>query len=361
MSAHMELLADGLARVGEEVHVWEPQRTVLHCGTGVEIHKTLGKLGLADFWRTGKAINAFPGPRRLLVYWVPHAYRYRAMNVPFCVWIWFRSAWHKDRVELMIQECYLDFKPGMQRQNIVALVHRLMTIILLQAADHLWPALIHYEDLLRPYQLGRSIPLTWLPVPSNIAVSFNATDVAKIRSELAPAGFLVGHFGTFGTSITDLLEPMSPVLLEGTNASLVLLGSEGEKFRQKLADRHPNLSARIHASGYLSDTALSNYLSACDVLIQPYPDGMTGRRGSALAPLAHGRPIVSNIGMHTEAIWKETGSIVFAPLSGDGFLDAVRRLENDPAERERVGAAAQETYRRYFDPAHMVNAIRSQV
>jgi hypothetical protein len=49
--------------------------------------------------------------------------------------------------------------------------------------------------------------------------------------------------------------------------------------------------------------------------------------------------------------------VVFAELRPAAFLQAVQRLQQDPAERERVGAAARETYQRYFEPAHMVETI----
>jgi glycosyltransferase involved in cell wall biosynthesis len=357
MCAHMALLADGLAEAGQEVHVWQPEETELGAGSAVKIHKTLGTLLPGDFGRTGRALRDFPGPRRLLVYWVPHAYGFKSLNVPFCIWIWIRSAWHKDRVELMVQECFFQFHEGDWRQDAAAVVHRVMTVFLLRAARHVWMALTGYESMLRPFALGRKLDFEWLPVPSNVAVVDDPARVAKIRAELAPSGFLIGHFGTFGSLITELLERLIPALLQGLDASVVLLGTAGQGFRDKLLSQHPDLKGRIHATGFLTDAALSAYLSACDVLIQPYPDGITARRGSTLAPLAHGRPIVTNASAPTEPLWKATGAVVLAELTPQAFLEAVRGLRDDPAERARVGAAAGETYRRYFEPSHMIDTI----
>jgi glycosyltransferase involved in cell wall biosynthesis len=358
MSAHMEMLADGLAEASQEVHVWQPEKTELGCrSAAVTIHRSLGRLSIADFRRTGRALRNFPTPRRLLVYWVPHAYGYKSMNLPFCIWLWVRSAWHKDRVELMVQECFIWFKKGAWRQNAAAVVHRVMTVILMHTVDHVWMALTHYEGLLRPYALGRPVSFGWLPVPSNVAVIDDPAAVARIRGQLASSGFLIGHFGTFGSHITELLEDLAPALLRGQDSSLVLLGSASEGFRERLVRQHPDLTERIHATGYMTDAALSSYLSACDVMIQPYPDGLTARRGSALAPLAHGRPIVTNATWQTESLWRETGAVVFAEATPAAFLQAVQRLQKDSGERARVGAAAQETYRRYFEPAHMVDTI----
>lgn len=358
MCAHMSLLADGLATRSQEVHVWAPATTEIDakCAT-VKIHKTLGRLSPAGFRRTGEALRSFPAPRRLLVYWVPHAYGWKSMNVPFCIWVWMRSRWHKDRVELMVQECFFEFKWGAWRQNAAALVHRVMTVILLAAADHVWTALELYEQTLRPYALGRKISFQWLPVPSNVVVSDNPAEVQEIRRRLAPSGFLLGHFGTYGSLITDLLDVVLPPLLEGLDASLVLLGNASAKFRERLLEQYPALAERIHATGFLTDAALSSYFNACDVMIQPYPDGVTARRGSTLAPLAHGRPIVTNESSKTESLWRDSGAVALAKLTPSDFLEAVRLLEKDPGRRARIGAAAQETYRRYFEPAHMVETI----
>lgn len=353
----MSLLADGLAQTSE-VHVWQPQNTELgaRCPT-VQIHKTLGTLSIPDYWRTERAMRAFPAPRRLLVYWVPHAYGYKSMNVPFCFWIWVRSAWHKDRVELMVQECFHSFKKGAWKQNIAALVHRVMIMLLLRAASQVWIALPVYENMLRPFTLGRNVSFGWLPVPSNVAVIDDPAAVARIRAELAPSGFLIGHFGTFGSLITELLEALVPTLLRGVDASLVLLGTGSDKFRERLARLYPDLTERMHATGYMTDAALSSYLSACDVMIQPYPDGITARRGSTLAPLAHGRPIVTNVSEQTEPLWRDTGAVVLAALTPEAVLEAVQTLRHDPAARARVGTAARQTYQHYFDPAHMIETV----
>ncbi|HYL36148.1 MAG TPA: glycosyltransferase family 4 protein [Bryobacteraceae bacterium] len=359
MCRHMDMLAEGLADEFHQVHVWSPSATNLGCeSANVDIHKTLGNLSPRYLRHTGRMLNAFPLPRRLLVYWVPHAYGYNSMNLAFCLWLWFRSAWRKDRVELMVQECFLSFTRRSWRQSAVAVVHRVMTMVVLRAADQVWLALSGYEGRLKPFALGRRVSFGWLPVPSTVEVVHDPARVSKIRADMAPKGFLIGHFGTFGWPIADLLENIVPPLLRGTDAAMVLLGTGGAEFRERLLVRHPDLAPRLYATGYLDDTALSCFLSACDVMVQPYPDGLTARRSSALAPMAHGRPVVTNASPITEPLWRESGAVVFAPATGAGFLNAVRSLRLNPAEYQRVSAAASETYGDYFEPAQMVKIIR---
>jgi glycosyltransferase involved in cell wall biosynthesis len=359
MCAHMRLLADGLAGESEQVHVWSPAMTDLGCRSPrVTIHATLGRFSIRDFYRTGRELNQFPRPRRLLVYWVPHAYGYKSMNMLLCLWIWVRSAIHKDRVELMVQECFLDFSKRSLRQSAAAFVHRIMTVVLLNAADHVWIAIPSHKKKLAPYTLGKRLPFDYLPVPSNVAVVQNSLAVAEVRKRFAPDGLLIGHFGTFGRNITELLEKIIPAVLLELDASVVLLGSGGDAFCERLLQLFPDLAGRIHATGFLDDAALSAHLAACDVMVQPYGDGVTGRRGSTLAPLAHGCLIVTNSTGVTEHFWKETGAVVLAPLNASDFVEAIRKLQADPAERLRVSTAARETYLRYFEPSRMVQIIQ---
>jgi hypothetical protein len=53
--------------------------------------------------------------------------------------------------------------------------------------------------------------------------------------------------------------------------------------------------------------------------------------------------------------------VVLAPLIPAAFLEAIQTLRKYPSERERVGAAARETYHRYFAPAHMIETIATLV
>src|SRR5262249_12313277 len=160
---------------------------------------------------------------------------------------------------------------------------------------HVGVSIPAWADCWRPYALGRRVPFTWLPIPSTVSVVEDAAGVAAFRSRLAPSGqFVVGHFGTFGRYVTDLLAPAVPALLESeTRCVMLLLGRGSESFRDQLAARHPEFAARLHAAGTLEGATLSRFLQTCDVLLQPYPDGVSTRRTTAMAGLSHGLPLVT--------------------------------------------------------------------
>ena len=129
--------------------------------------------------------------------------------------------------------------------------------------------------------------------------------------------------------------------------------------REELLRARADLAGRVHASGTLTPESLSCRLAACDLLLQPYPDGVSARRTSSMAGLAHGLPVVTTSGALTEGLWKESNAVALAPVGDDeALLDEVRKLLASPEERSRLSAAALKLYRERFDLSHTIAALR---
>jgi hypothetical protein len=329
----------------------------------VTVHGALGRARTVDLRRLGSALNAFPLPRRLLVQWVPHGYGMRSMNVPFCLWLWARACLRSDEVDLMVHEVYLAFGEGSWRQDVVAVVHRLMTAMLLRAARRVWVSIPAWEGRLGPYRLGSRAAVRWLPVPSNIPVSAQPAEAAAVRQTyLDGRQFLVGHFGIFSEQAARLLEEIVPPLLDRAPESVMLLiGKDSEKHRDVLAALAPHHRPRIHATGVLEAEAISRHLAACDLAIQPYPDGISSRRTSAMAELAHGLPVVTTTGRLTEPLWLESGAVAAAPAgNAQEFVETACRLLADESQRARLSERARDLYDSRFDVRHVISALRSK-
>jgi glycosyltransferase involved in cell wall biosynthesis len=362
VSDYTQQLAAGLAAQGDEVHVWcpacpNPQPEI----GGVTVHRDLGGFSPSDLRRVDQELDRLPGPRRILVQWVPHGYGYRSMNLAFCWWLRKRATQYGDSVELMVHEPFLTFGWRSLRQNAAAFVHRIMTIVLLGAASRVWISIPHWEALLSPYSLGRRKHFRWLPIPSNIPVVGDPAAAQAIRRQYVNGQrLLVGHFGTYGTLVTTLLEPIVRALAEADpTCVLLLMGRGSEQFRQRLIEAAPQLDAVIQATGPLAPEALSDHLAACDMLIQPYPDGVSSRRTSFMAGLAHGKPIITSTGSLTESLWAHSDAVALAPAGDlEAFVAAFRRLRLDTNARLRAAAAARELYRERFDMAHTIRALR---
>jgi len=327
----------------------------------VTVHRELGAIGFSDLRRVSRLIGPATDCRTLLVQWVPHAFGYRSMNLAFCGWLWERAALRRDRVEIVLHEPYLEFSARSWKQSAAALVHRTMTIVLLRAASHVWATIPAWESCWRPYALGRAVPFTCLPVTNTVPVVSDAAGVAAIRARLAPAGgHVVGHIGTFASAISAAVRATLPmVLARDATAVAVLLGRGGDAVRDELAQRHPGLANRVHAIGMVPAADLSLHLQACDLAIQPYPDGVTSRRTTVMALLAHGVPIATTLGTLTEPFWRSVDAVSLVPAGNSPALatEAARLLADAPG-RARLAQAARRLYVERFDVAQTIALLR---
>jgi len=357
VSDYTHQIATELARAGETVHVWGPSGSVPEAGSAILVHPDLGRFRPADLRRANSLLDAYPSPRRLVVQWVPHGYGRRAMNVPFCLWLWRRSV-AGDSIELVVHEPFVTFSGGI-RQWAVAAVQRAMTLIVMSAARRVWVTTRAWTPLLEPYLSGRGFAIQWLPVPSNLPPADAAT-VDVVRRQYAIGGNgLVGHFGTHGPLVTSLLDE-AIVLAAGAHPSarFLLIGSGSESFRSALVARNRSLADRVSATGPLNTAELAAHIAACDVLLQPYTDGVTSRRTTVMAGLFARVPVVTTQGMLTERFWQEEMPVKLASV-GDvpTIVQHVLQLLADPVERRRQADAGRQVYDRWFDVRHTVAAL----
>ena len=362
VSDYTRVLAEGLAGAGDQVHVWcPPADGAAPKIEGVSVHRACGAFTFADLHCVGRLLEEFPAPRRLLVQWVPHGYGYRSMNLIFCLWLWLRSVRHRDEIELMVHEPYLNFGEGSWTQNLVAAVHRLMTIVLLRSAKRTWVSIPAWEAHWRPYTLGRAVEFKWLPVGSTIPIADRADEAQLIRARYLTKGeVLVGHFGAYDDkSATLLSKSISALMNDGTNSSLVLLGHGSSKMRATLVGEQPWLADRVQASGSLEAEQLSLHLSACDLMLQPYIDGVSSRRTSTMTALAHGVPVVTTSGGLTESFWTENGAVALAAAGNISELVSVaQRLTSDAEARGRLSRAGKAFYDEHFDRPQIISRLR---
>jgi glycosyltransferase involved in cell wall biosynthesis len=360
VSDYTRQVAEGLARTGEEVHVWCPRPAVNRGTAGVRVHPVLGSIRPSDLRRTGDQLDEFPAPRRLLVQWVPHGFGYHSMNLWFCLWL-LRRSMAGDLVELMVHEAYSDFRRGPLRHVVMACVQRFMTALLMLTARRVWIATPSWERRLRAYALGRNLSITWLPVPGCVSPHAGAGSDVVRRRYASEQTTLIGHFGSFGVDVTSLLEAWLPaVMAHAAQPSLLLLGSGSDAYRNRLIEQHPHWATRIHSAGYVPGSLLAEHIAACDLFVQPYPDGITARRTTAMACLSQGRPVVTTEGASTEAFWSKTGAVALAGVhEPDACVAEVAALIEDSRRRQALGAEGRALYLREFDLSHVVGTLKA--
>src|SRR5262249_61488836 len=88
VSDYTRQVARGLARAGDEVHVWAPAAAgAAPADADVSVHRLPGCFGPRALAALDAGLRRMPRPLRLLVQYEPHASGCRAVNLPFCVWL----------------------------------------------------------------------------------------------------------------------------------------------------------------------------------------------------------------------------------------------------------------------------------
>ena len=285
------------------------------------------------------------------------------MNVPLCAWLLRRS--RRDDIRVMFHEPYFYFGWRPPHRNVLAVVQRLMAVLLLGASCRVYLSSATWERYLSPYMWLGGRPLMWLPVPSNVPRCEDEAAVKRCRLELtggAPHAPLIGHFGTYGSHIRPLLEAcLAGVAARHPGLRVACLGRNGETFIVGLEARVPALRGRVIAPGHLAPEAVAARLRACDLVVQPFAEGVTSRRTSLMASLVNGCPTVTTVGPLTEALWEEEGGVAMAPVGDTAALvDLVDGLLADDARRAALGRAGHCLYDTRFAVRHVIRHLRDQ-
>ncbi len=304
-----------------------------------------------------RALNRSPAPRRILVQYVPQSFGWRGANLPFAIWLRLRR---DDSIWVMFHEVMFcaDGSQGLSRQALSA-VHRLMARLVTGAAERAFVSIPGWLPMLQPL-LRPGATLTWLPVPSAIPVRIHPEATASIRARYGNGRQLVGHFGTYGGAISALLDRTLQDLAVMSDCHILLLGDKSDVACRTLLAAQPSLAGRLFATGHLAAQDLSHHVAACDLMLQPYPDGISSRRTSAMVALSHGRAIVTTAGWLTEPMWAEAGAAILAPVDDPHALAAAAAtILFDVSQREAVGRRAAALYDARFHLRHSVAALRS--
>jgi hypothetical protein len=298
-------------------------------------------------------------PFRLLVQYVPHMYGWKAMNVLFCAWLrWFCPV----RPWVMFHEVAFPMARGQPlRHNFLGLVNRGMARAAARSAERVFVSVPWWMGLLARVA-GKRHKGLWLPVPSNVATEADPQAAAGIRARYAPgAGArLIGHFGTYGAVIAGpLVRVLGGLLARDPERRALLVGRGGERVVEQLAAWAPSLGGRVFATGGLPAAGVAAHLAACDLLVQPYPDGASTRRTTLMTGIALGLAVVSNNGPATEPVWGEERLVGLAPVGSDeAFLDAAEAVLGDEAARAALGRRAQHGYDTHFSLRHTIATLR---
>ena len=340
-------LALAFARAGAEAHVLtqEAGTTPMEI-PGIELHVAKGKWGWRNLLHAKKVVEAL----------------------------------HPDAVQIQYQAAAYGMHPS---------IHLLPRFLKLTTRPGI--VSVTYHDLLVPYLFPKAGNLRWAAVlelakGSDLAVTTNPEDTRKLSGALPkarikeipigsniypspPKGYerdswrlkhgygenecLLIYFGFLNESKGGevLVRAFAGLWEKGRPVKLLMLGGKtgssdptnvvyAHRIEKMIVDL--GVEERVRWTGFLPPEEVSAWMLAADVAVLPYTDGVSYRRGSFMAALAHGLPIVTTEPRIPQPGLHDGENVVLVP-SGDvkAVAEAIERICDNPALRESLSQGAR--------------------
>ncbi len=175
-----------------------------------------------------------------------------------------------------------------------------------------------------------------IPIGSNIAgVQLSAQERSELRSHYGFGGneLLLGYFGFLNRSkgADVLVAALDLLVTSGINAHLLMigerLGASDATNASTLAEfeaaiDNAGLTERVKWTGRLDDSSAGAALNAVDLLLLPFRDGASLRRGTLMAGLANGCAIVTTLPQHPLPELVDGRDLCYTPPSDPAAIAA---------------------------------------
>jgi len=350
-------VAAALAHQGLEVHVVTSlgtlDETLYPLPASVRIHRVVGAWEVTCLPAVVALIRRIR-PDALLIQYVPHSYDPRGVTFTVNVLPTVIRLAARVRVVTNFHELYMPFGPSLGHTAAAAWQR---TMAVATAAGSHAITVTADEWLRRLRRMGVRRPVHVIPVGSNVPTApLSVEDRGRLRVGLLGTedGTLVGGFGAVHDREPTLVLDALAALKRDRPAKLVWIGGGGlhEPYRSNV-----HRAMRLHGlteddvvwTGVLPHTQVSRLLSSCDVVALAYSDGVSSRRGSAIAVLQHARPLLTTRGPAPDPRFVQGESVYLVPVGDrEGFRDALRTLASDSALRERLARGGAALYRKDF-------------
>jgi glycosyltransferase involved in cell wall biosynthesis len=211
------------------------------------------------------------------------------------------------------------------------------------------------EQTLR--QRGGIARLVQIPIGSNIKrdppAGYNR-EAWRATLGVGPQELLLGYFGFLNESkggdtlisalaiLKDRRAPFRLLLIGGQTGASDETNAAFEAKLERMISRY-DLAECILRTGFVESGQVSAHLLACDAVVLPYRDGVSFRRGSLMAALAHGCAIITTEARTVLPELRDGVNLrLVPPDSAQALVLAITGLLNAPALRARLGQGARE-------------------
>lgn len=204
--------------------------------------------------------------------------------------------------------------------------------------------------------------LRHIPIGSNItpclAPDYNRS-VWRAALGFQPEDIVIGYFGFLNASkgVDTLLQALRIVRNNRLPARLLMIGGRtgtsdpanivyAREIETLVEDL--NLVEHIRWTGFVDNAAVSGHLTACDLIALPFRDGVSFRRGSLMAALAHGCAIITTYPeVDMPELVEDVHARLIPPDSPTALAIAIEDLASNADLRAAMGRHARELSQRF--------------
>jgi len=197
-----------------------------------------------------------------------------------------------------------------------------------------------------------------VPVGTNIAVTDDPEfERARWRDRLGvdEKQTLLCYFGFLSKTkdIETLLRAVRLVAKSGARVKLLMIAEldKDRNLRHRVISNlieELALSETIVWTGYTDATHLSNFLKSADVIVLPFKDGVSFRRSTFMAGIAHGLPVITTLREeHPDGLLHRENVMLVPVGDAQALVDALHDVLSSSQLRRRLSVGAKKLAERF--------------
>ncbi|MGB8473534.1 MAG: glycosyltransferase [Candidatus Acidiferrum sp.] len=189
----------------------------------------------------------------------------------------------------------------------------------------------------------------FIPVGANLPEPETSWTMRRIETNGLPSiavfGITGGEAGVW--EIASISEALHVVTERLGKLRLVVMGRNSEAAEKALKNLMDQVPVEITALGVLPAEEIVRQMASCDVLLF-VRGAISSRRGSAIAGIACGLPVVAFDGRETASPITEAGVLFADPKRQRGLGEALLKVLSDEEYRASLAACSRRAQEQYF-------------
>jgi glycosyltransferase involved in cell wall biosynthesis len=300
-----------------------------------------------SFWQLFKNFNKIHKKHdvdRILIQFVPYMYGRAGINFSLPIFVLFIKVFYRDiKVQVMFHELWYPFFYHEPKSWIIHPCHRISVSIIGNVSSRIFCSTENFVKEISYYLPLCKDKITHLPVPSNITVEQNH-EIAKEESDKVK----IVHFGTLHSSKSSLELFRHFKKAVSHKAQFEFIGVSREECEKYFdLDTYQFLVSRSQFHGKVNSLKVVEIFNTSDLMIAYFIDGATTRRGSLMAAMKYGLPVITNLSFTTDKVLREA-PLYFSEDNIENFTEYLNDIIEEKTKNELSRVKLKEYYQSHF-------------